>query len=1032
MKRETLLITSLVISLLCGFLTMRAEEIVVKKRLLWNASDRKAWTITASSSQTLSGNESPSALIDGNASTFWHSTYGANIVPGVTIDVDFGKTQVVTSVLMQQRSQINRQVKNFTVSFKAEGGTTWTQAYSGMLTESTDKQTFSFSRKPARYMRITIGSKISGDASNVCLAELGAEIEEAYVKSEVDAMMNFLELPVNSSVEKTTQLLRSEWSGTEPGKKTATLTVLPTSITTSSDAASKTITLSTNISKWSSWKMFNWLNTTEDRTSKKLNINISENTSLIGRTDTVYVSGAGIIKAIPVIQKGIQIATSLIPTDTYIKPSGGQSTDYYSSSHTISNLWDRNPSGNNYHSAVNNTTKVKTETLEFYFSQIPSVIDYFINYHSAGSVDSMTLSVKTGTNTTYTLIGKYPYANGKFIFPSQLQNVSAIKIELPVAPNGGLIAIKELEFWANNHQAPLNAALLKVFTDLSCSAVKTDALQADIDDLPQYFKIIANKMISGTYSKEYRIDAYEAYSDPDVFAKKRNTNAYSILDNPTGIYANSGDSIYVLVGDTHGSEVSIFSVSSASLNRDYYLLKEGINKIKITRTGLLYIKYFADLTQNPQPVNIHIPEGSGIVNGYWDVKKNTGAEWSNILNKSTFDVIDIVGHKFQAVFYTDELRKNLKNSADISKSVEIWDAMVNSEWKLMGFDKYPLPQNNRMCGICFDNSSIPMWATWYTTGYNRYTLIPEVLYPGCITGNKLWGMGHETGHCNQHPFDWKGNTESSNNTFAQVALDEVIDSIRGISNTTTDINLLNNAATDMEPPVPALNLALDSVAFYNCGGWEKFGVYYQLYLYFHKLGINPDFYKDLFESLRINGLGNSYYVAERQLNFYIRVCETAKTDFTEFFQAYGFFTPYYIKANQYGEFEYNITKEAAEAAISLVKGKNYPEPKYRIQFLHKHGKIKPVTSLNGYWTYYRDNAKIRADISCTVNTTSGAVTVSNGKEAAAFAVETNGKIVLYSDRASFTIPANKFNSTTVIYALPVETTKPLVKLYPKL
>lgn len=877
-------------------------------------------------------------------------------------------------------------------------------------------------------MRITITSKINGDATNACLAELGTEIEESYVKSEIDAMMNFLELPVNSTVEKTTQLLRTEWSGTEPGKKTATLTVSPTAIATTSDAATKTITLSTNVTKWSTWKLFDWLNIAEDRTSKKLNITIPENTSLEGRTDTIFVSGAGIIRSIPVEQKGIQVASSLIPTDTYIKPSGGKSTDYYSTDHMISNLWDRNPSGNNYHTAVNSTTTEKTETLEFYFSQKPAVIDYFINYPTAGSVDSMTIYAKTGDNTTYTLVGSFAYATGKFAFPTQLQNVTAIKIELPVAPTGGLIAIKELEFWAITNQAPLNTELLKVFTDLSCSAIKTDAAQTDIEALPQYFKIIANKMIAGTYPKEYRIDAYEAYSDPDIFAAKRNTNAYSILDNPTGIYANAGDSIYILVGDTHGSDVSIFSVTSASLNRDYYGLKEGINKIKITRTGLLYIKYFANITQNPQPINIHIPEGSGTVNGYWDIKKNTGAQWPVILGKSTFNVIDIVGNKFQAVFYTDELKKNLANSTDISKSVEVWDAMVYSEWNLMGFDKYPLPQNNRMCGICFDDSSIPMWATWYTTGYNRYTLIPEVLYPGCISGNKLWGMGHETGHCNQHPFNWKGNSECSNNTFAQVALDEVINKMRGITDATLD-----NAATDMEPPVPAINQALDSISYYNIDGWPKFGgTYYQFYLLYHKLGINPDFYKDLFESLRNKGLGNDYYVAERQLNFFIRVCDIAKTDFTEHFKAYGYFTPYYIKANQYGDFEYNMTKAKADSVIGLVKAKGYPEPIYRTQFLHQHGKIKPVTSMNGYWTYYRDNAQIRADISCTVNTTSRTVTINNGKEAAAFAIETDGKTVMYSDRASFTIPANKFNSTTKIYAVPIETAKPLMKLYPKL
>lgn len=85
--------------------------------------------------------------------------------------------------------------------------------------------------------------------------------------------------------------------------------------------------------------------------------------------------------------------------------------------------------------------------------------------------------------------------------------------------------------------------------------------------------------------------------------------------------------------------------------------------------------------------------------------------------------------------------------------------------------------------------------------------------------------------------------------------------------------------------------------------------------------------------------------------------------------------------------------------------------------------------INGFWTYFRDNAQIRSDISCSV--AGNNVRVSNGMEAAAFAVETDGKVVYYGDRPNFTVPAGKWNATSKIYAIPIETAKPYVQIYPK-
>lgn len=1011
----------------------QTNQTVTKTKDLWKASDKAGWTASASSAQGLSdGNKGgpASLMIDGDNTTYWHSTWEASVVPGATLDFDLGKQMNVCGIIVQQRAQENRRIKAFKLYTKANASAAWSGAVvSKNMENTTDKQYITFSNQSAQFLRIEIVSSQSGAASNVCLAEFGVQVKENYAKADYDAMLGFLNLPIEGSIDKTDAATRSLWTSTETNKQTPYINLNMSSLTLGAEAASKDISITTNIPSWNAKKTQDWVTLSVTKgTPGTVSLGLTENKDLSGRTDTISVFGSSVIKKLTVKQNGVGVSDNLIPTDIYIAPTSANSTTNYSGSHTASNLYDRNPNGNNFHTAVNGSSSAKTENVEYFFVKKAARIDYLMVL--GGTFGNVTVYAKQKGSTDYENVGSFT-ANGdasKIAFATPLETVGAIKIEF-VVPAEGFKYCKEIECWKVNDEAPLNDAVLKVFTDLSCSQIKTDAQTADVEALPSFYKIIYNKLKDNSYNKQYRIATYKAYSDPDKFATVRNTNAYSILDNPTGILAKSGDSIYVLVGNTEGRDVAIMSVTEKSVNRTSYALKEGINKIKITRTGLLYVSYIADLTTNPQPINIHIPEGSGEINGYWDITKNTNDQWPLMLDNAKHSVIDILGKNFQAVLFVDECKNNLSKSAEISKSVELWDDLVESEWNFMGFDKYPQPQNNRMCGINFEEKDgAPMWATWYTTGYNKYTTIPEVLYPGGTTGNKLWGMGHETGHCNQHPFNWKSMSETSNNTFAQVALEEVINKkYRKITDATLD-----NAATDMEPPIPNyINKAIEGVPFHDLEGWGKFAAaYYQLYLYFVKNEVQPDFFKDIFESLRHEGLGNDYLVAERHINWYKRACDISKLDLTEHFDTYGWFTPIDVKANQYGEYWFKLTEEMANEAKAYVAAKGYAKPAQRTQFIHQHGKIKPVTSLNGYWTYYRDNAIIREDISCSFNANSGVATVTNGIEAAAFAVETGGKIVMYADRATFTVPAAKRDATTKIYAVPIQTSKELVQIYP--
>lgn len=83
-----------------------------------------------------------------------------------------------------------------------------------------------------------------------------------------------------------------------------------------------------------------------------------------------------------------------------------------------------------------------------------------------------------------------------------------------------------------------------------------------------------------------------------------------------------------------------------------------------------------------------------------------------------------------------------------------------------------------------------------------------------------------------------------------------------------------------------LSEAVKGMPFHDLNGWAKWGfAQYSFYLYFHKLGINPEFYPRLFESLRRKPLSRqAYEVSEAHLALYERICNISRTDFTDDFE----------------------------------------------------------------------------------------------------------------------------------------------------
>lgn len=125
-----------------------------------------------------------------------------------------------------------------------------------------------------------------------------------------------------------------------------------------------------------------------------------------------------------------------------------------------------------------------------------------------------------------------------------------------------------------------------------------------------------------TWEKKFRIQEYKPYSAPNNWADKLYMKSYTDLDNPTGIYVNSGDELIVMVGETYGNTISLQAIRSSNLSGDKYMLNEGINKLQMKGDGMLFVMYNTELTsENAKPVKIHIPLTSGTVSGYFDLER---------------------------------------------------------------------------------------------------------------------------------------------------------------------------------------------------------------------------------------------------------------------------------------------------------------------------------------------------------------------------------------------------------------------------
>ena len=478
------------------------------------------------------------------------------------------------------------------------------------------------------------------------------------------------------------------------------------------------------------------------------------------------------------------------------------------------------------------------------------------------------------------------------------------------------------------------------FSDAACTALKPeyasmgdDELRAAMDGYSDDLIAVAIKVKNAgwkEYEKEFRVHTYEPYSDVDVWASRLIMTQYSYLSNPTGIYANSGDLIYVFVGEDipEGATLQIDRVYMNAISGTRSDLKKGMNIIPVGRgNSMLYILYTVDTTGDKlladyDSLDIHI-EG-GVLNGYWDRDRHTDADWVKITrNLATYKYIQVKGHKVMLNMDKAALTASNCVPEKITECIGWWDTITEWMHELMGFEMDGTLErfNNLHVARTRDEAST-MSSGSYNTNYPPKTLAGMMSYEKMMDGCNFWGPAHEIGHANQKAINMIGNTEVSNNLFSNMVLYK-------FGRYMSRGGIISETSANYENKVPY------SYQF-NVNLMHTTRMFWQLYMYYYVAGNDPQFFQKVFISLRKDPLKRSTstlnYGSSDLLKFVEKCCEAAQEDLTTFFDAWGFFIPMNnLLVDDYGSYRLTST----EAMIKSTKEKiaQYPKKCGAIEFM---------------------------------------------------------------------------------------------------
>ncbi len=499
-----------------------------------------------------------------------------------------------------------------------------------------------------------------------------------------------------------------------------------------------------------------------------------------------------------------------------------------------------------------------------------------------------------------------------------------------------------------------NAAFLDFFSDAAATQLKseyqnlTDAqlrsamsgMATELQDIA--VKVKNNSWANSGWEKHFRVAKYGAFSDAAYWAGELKTQQYGVLNNPTGIVADNGDNVIIIVGSdiptdatlrvetrTTGNIRTCNSDGSPKLDME---LRKGLNYLQCTTDNShVYITY---LSKNGEPIakypelDIHVSGGD--VQGYFDIKKHTASDWTSMRNAGLFQAdaaLNLLGNYTQLYINLTAITAK-GNESNLVPLIELFDWYAYVELDLLGItaaptelkdlpgadayeDLYPKYVNNRMLCIGTGTSGVMHGGNQHICMDGDGTYYYDSLKD---RGSSVWGFTHEFGHVNQGAIHLVACTERSNNLFANVAV------YKGGTCTSRGENLnqmqryMSSGEHSWISVLGGTETVKDGVTFHAAYMW------YQLYLYYHAAGNDPFFYQKLFKLLRENPIkrtNGNIQGTEDYLHFALMACKAANEDLTDFFEYWGFFEP--VDGQHVAEYGFDHTLYTTQNQIDGVK-----------------------------------------------------------------------------------------------------------------
>ena len=546
--------------------------------------------------------------------------------------------------------------------------------------------------------------------------------------------------------------------------------------------------------------------------------------------------------------------------------------------------------------------------------------------------------------------------------------------------------------------------LYKVFTDTACTMLQNkyasmaeDELDKDEDllKLPKTLRNLVKKIKKNDwteangnpskpqwddkYARKFRVQLCEPYSNPHEAGLAIHIQPHSVMNNPTGIYASKGDTLYVMVGGDIKEGSYVYLGTFEGYNRPVgdtktgTKLKKGLNIVPIknneTNTFICYtVETFKDrkLTglklSSYDDLKIHIEGGN--LNGYYNrmgdslYTPDKNEDWDYYEKRANMHAITILG-KYQILhLYQDStvaggrkypgLSNFLNEQVKVEDVIAAWDKLMFAQRLTLGLlsrEEYEQAKKD------FPTLDDPSRGIYTYMGDDPITPIDySDVYRvhgkswGMVTGYMAGSNGYSGYNISTFPAITVGMASKESNNYGNIwgAAHEIghqhqaLIHMNGLKESSNNIfsNIcvwFDGKATSNMADGALVNLLKvynrpDGDFFHTTLGVQMH-LYYKLWLYYHLAGKNNRFYPRLFELLRRDPMNVTVDQdgAQCLLHFYKMCCKAAGEDLTEFFRAHCFFTP--LKQRHVADYtssDYTMTREQVDAAIAEVKSWNLP------------------------------------------------------------------------------------------------------------